>query len=194
MGLPQLTALTETRMPTHANAPLTPAGRRRLVALIESGLSQRAAAAALCVAPATAHRWWHRWRDADLGARRSGTCLRDRSSRPHRSPRRLRWEEEAPILRARTQTNLGPGRLAHICDRHRSTIWKVLHRHGLSRRRSAPAPVSRRYEWSHPGALVHLDVARLARFSHPGHRTRGRSQLAATRAPATPSAMSRSTT
>jgi transposase InsO family protein len=143
--------------------------------LIEAGLSQRAAAAALCVAPATAHRWWHRWRDADLSARRSGTCLCDRSSRPHRSPRKLTPEQEAPILAARARTNLGPGRLAHICRRARSTIWKVLHRQGLSRRRTGPAPASRRYEWTRPGALIHLDTAKLARFRVPGHRTRGRS-------------------
>ena len=52
---------------------------------------------------------------------------------PHRQPRRLSRAEEEPILRARRETNLGPGRLAGICRRARSTIWKVLHRHGLSR-------------------------------------------------------------
>ena len=36
-------------------------GRFELVRLIENGSSPRAAAAALSVAPATAHRWWHRW-------------------------------------------------------------------------------------------------------------------------------------
>ena len=38
------------------------AGRLELVTLIERGSTLRAAAAALNVAPATAHRWWHRWR------------------------------------------------------------------------------------------------------------------------------------
>ena len=40
------------------------AGRLELVLLIERGSTLRAAAAALNVAPATAHRWWHRWRRA----------------------------------------------------------------------------------------------------------------------------------
>ena len=31
-----------------------------------------------------------------------------------------------------------------------------------------------RYEWSRPGALIHIDTARLARFWRPGHRSRGR--------------------
>ena len=52
-------------MQLHANAALGLAGRRRLVGLIEQGHSVRAAAAALSVAPATAHRWWHRWADAE---------------------------------------------------------------------------------------------------------------------------------
>jgi transposase len=107
-------------MQLHANAALGLAGRRRLVGLVEQGQSLRAAAAALSVAPATAHRWWHRWADAPERERRSGACLCDRSSRPHHSPRRLSAEQEAPILRARAQTNLGPGRLAHICRRARS--------------------------------------------------------------------------
>ena len=99
-------------MKVHANAALGPAGRLALVQAIESGMTQKAAAAAFCVAPATAHRWWHRWRLADEEQRSSGRWLLDRSSRPHRQPRRLSAAEEAPILRARRQTNLGPGRLA----------------------------------------------------------------------------------
>jgi hypothetical protein len=39
--------------------------------------------------PATAHCWWHRWREAGKEARTSLRCLFDRSSRPHRSPRQL---------------------------------------------------------------------------------------------------------
>jgi transposase InsO family protein len=81
--------------------------------------------------------------------------------------------EEAPILRARRETNLGPGRLAGIVRRARSTIWKVLWRHGLSRRPRGLRQSFRRYEWSRPGALLHMDVKKLARFSVPGHRVTG---------------------
>jgi transposase InsO family protein len=144
-----------------------------LVQAIESGMTLRAAAAALNVAPATAHRWWHRWRAASEEERRSGGWLRDRPCTPHRQPRRLSAAEEESILRARRETNLGPGRLAGICRRSRSTIWKVLHRHGLSRQRRAARETYRRYEWSRPGALLHVDVARLARFERPGHAVTG---------------------
>jgi transposase InsO family protein len=156
-------------MNLHANAKLGLAGQRELVLAIEDGLSLKAAAAAFSVSPATAHRWWHRWLE---GGRVASTLL-DRSSRPRCQPRRLSAAEEEPILRARRETNLGPGRLAGIVGRARSTIWKVLWRHGLSRRPRGHRQSYRRYEWSRPGALLHMDVKKLARFSVPGHRVTG---------------------
>src|SRR5579859_6797988 len=141
----------------HANAKLGPSGRLALVCAIEDGLSLKAAAAAFSVSPATAHRWWHRW----LEGGRSREALSDRSSRPPCSPRQLAAAEEQPILDARRQTGYGPGRLAGVVRRARSTIWKVLRRHGLSRRPRLPLPPARRYEWSRPGALLHIDVKKL---------------------------------
>jgi hypothetical protein len=76
-----------------------------LVRAIEGGNSLRAAAAARSVAPATAHRWWHRWLQASAEERYSSSCLRGRSSRPTRSSRRLTEAQEAPILRTREETN-----------------------------------------------------------------------------------------
>jgi len=156
-------------MNLHANAKLGLAGRRQLVLAVDRGLSLKRAAACFGVSPATAHRWWHRW----LEGGRLDAALNDRSSRPKRQPRRLSLAEEEPILRARRETNLGPGRLAGIVRRARSTIWKVLWRHGLSRRPRGQRQGNRRYEWSRPGALLHMDVKRLARFSVPGHRVTG---------------------
>ncbi|MEK6251283.1 MAG: leucine zipper domain-containing protein [Actinomycetota bacterium] len=129
-------------MKVHANAALGPAGRLALARAIESGMTQKAAAAAFCVAPATAHRWWHRWLGATEAERASAAWIADRSSRPHRQPRRLGPAEEEPILRARRETNLGPGRLAGICRRARSTIWKVLWRNGLAPRKRRATDVS----------------------------------------------------
>lgn len=161
-------------MEFHANHALGLPQRLALVQAVEQGSSLRAAAAALSVAPPTAHRWWHRFHQASEQERRSLAWARDRSSRPRRSPRRLSSAEEAPILRARRETNLGPGRLAGIVRRARSTIWKVLRRHGLSRRPRGERQSFRRYEWSRPGALLHMDVKSLARFGAPGHRSEGR--------------------
>ena len=156
-------------MKLHANAKLGLAGRRELVLAVEAGMSLRQVARRFSVSPATAHRWWHRWLEGGRGL----SALLDRSSCPHRQPRRLSPAEEEPILRARRETNLGPGRLAGIVRRARSTIWKVLRRHGLSRRPRGQRQSYRRYEWSRPGALLHLDVKKLARFSVPGHRVTG---------------------
>ena len=79
-------------MSFHRNAKLGLGGRCALVGAIEGGLSIRAAAARFNVSPATAHRWWRRWREADRESRRTLACLFDRSSRPHRSPRELAAE------------------------------------------------------------------------------------------------------
>jgi transposase InsO family protein len=146
------------------------AGRLELVGLIEAGLTLRAAAAALNVAPATAHRWWHRWREASEEERCSRVCLSTRRPVPGSCPWALSSEEEHAIVDARTRTNWGPMRLTYLTGRHRSTIWKVLRRHGCSkRRRSESRQTSRRYEWAEAGALLHIDGFELAKFDVPGH-------------------------
>src|SRR3954467_11481260 len=94
-------------------------GRLELVRLIEEGSTLRAAAAALSVAPATAHRWWHRWREAGEQERASRACLRARSTRPGSCPWALGEEAERAILTAREKTNYGPMQLAFLTGRHR---------------------------------------------------------------------------
>jgi hypothetical protein len=70
--------------------------------------------------------------------------------------------------------NWGPMRLTYLTGRHRSTIWKVLARHGQSRRRrSATRQTSRRYEWTEAGALLHIDGFELPKFGVPGHWATG---------------------
>ena len=94
----------------HANAKLGLAGRLALVQSIERGCSIRAAAASFSVSPATAHRWWQRWRAASDLEHASLACLLDRSSRPARSPRRLAPELERAICDCRRKTGWGPRR------------------------------------------------------------------------------------
>ena len=150
------------------------AGRLQLVRSIERGSSLRSAAAESAVSPATAHRWWHRWRTASTAERTSLWCLRTRSSRPRSCPWALSAEAEQRILDARERTNYGPARLAGLVGFCRGTIWKVLWRHGRSRRRrSAPRQTFRRYEWAQPGALLHIDAKKLPKFDTPGHWATG---------------------
>jgi transposase InsO family protein len=160
-------------MRVHANAKLGPAGRLALVVLIREGASLRAAAAESSVSVATAHRWWHRWRDASLQARASGAWLEDRSSRPHRQPRRVADELAARICAVRTATGWGPRLVAGATGLPHQTVWKVLRRHGLSRRPRADRGAPNRYEWPCPGDLLHMDVCTYARFRRPGHRATG---------------------
>jgi transposase InsO family protein len=148
--------------------------KRELVALIEGGESLRAAAAALKVSPATAHRWWHRWESASPAERSSGDCLRARRPVPSSCPWALSEDAERAILQARATTNWGAMRLTWLTGRHRSTICKVLKRHGVSQRRRQPArQTSRRYEWTQAGALLHIDAFSIARFDSPGHWATG---------------------
>ena len=153
----------------HANAKLGLAGRLALVRAIEEGTSLKAAAAALSVSPATAHRWWHRW----LEGGRQASALLDRSSRPHRSPRLLAAALEERICDCRRKTGWGPRLVAGATGFAHSTVWKVLKRAGLSRRPQAMKEPANSYEWPCPGDLLHMDVSRYARFERPGHRVTG---------------------
>ena len=157
----------------HRNAKLGLAGRRELVLAIAGGCSIRAAATTFNVSNATAHRWWQRWRQASEAERRSLSCLLDRSSRPTRSPRRLAPELEQAICECRRSTGWGPRLVAGATGFAHSTVWKVLHRFGLSRPERGPREPANRYEWPCPGDLLHLDVSRYARFLRPGHRVTG---------------------
>jgi transposase InsO family protein len=158
----------------HRNAKLGLAGRRELVLQIAGGSSLREAAASFHVSVATAHRWWRRWSMASEPERESLACLLDRSSRPARSPRRLSPALERAILDCRLQTGWGPRLVAGATGFCHSTVWKVLHRAGLSRPARAPREPAHRYEWPCPGDLLHMDVSRYARFNAPGrHRLTG---------------------
>jgi transposase InsO family protein len=164
----------------HRNAKLGLAGRRELVLAIAGGSSIRRTAAVFNVSPATAHRWWVRWRQANDGERRSLACLLDRSSRPARSPRKLDPELERVICECRQTTGWGPRLVAGATGFAHSTVWKVLRRFGLSRPARLAREPANRYEWPCPGDLLHMDVSRYGRFQRPGHAvTRDRHRTAA---------------
>src|SRR5689334_15721733 len=99
-------------MKVHGNAALGPAGRLALVQAIESGMTQKAAAAAFCVSPATAHRWWHRRLQAGAEELSSRSWLLDRSSRPRHSPGLLEEGAQERICEWRRRTGWGPRLIA----------------------------------------------------------------------------------
>ena len=160
-------------MSLHRNAKLGLAGRYAPVCAIAGGVSLKAAAVAFDVSSATAHRWWHRWLEAAEEERRTLSCLFDRSSRPHCSPRQLAPELAEAICECRRRTGWGPRLVAGATGFAHSTVWKVLRRAGLSRRSKPAKEPANSYEWPCPGDLLHMDVSRYARFLRPGHRVTG---------------------
>ena len=158
----------------HRNAPLTPTGRLRMVALVEEdGLTFEAAAAASNVAKSTVHLWVTRWRAADEQDRRTLACLEDRCSRPLTSPGQVPAAEARAICELRERTGWSPRRLAPEVARPHSTVHQVLRRGGCSRRPAPERPAVVRYEWPCPGQLLHMDVKRFGKFDEPGHALTG---------------------
>ena len=149
----------------HANAPLTPTGRRILCERIEAGRPVAHVASEMGVSRTTAYRWWNRFRvEGEAG-------LVDRRSRPHYSPRRLPERTERRIIGLRINHRLGPAQIGGRLGLNPSTVWRVLVRYGISRLRDLDPPTGReirRYEKDQPGELLHVDVKKLGRIPDGG--------------------------
>ena len=111
-------------MKLHANARLTVHGRLLLVQRV-LGQGERVAQAASCagVSECTAYRWLHRYREE------GSEGLRDRSSRPHRSPGRTQPRKVERILRLRRR-GLVAWEIAPQVGVPRSTVSRLLLQHG----------------------------------------------------------------
>ena len=100
-------------------------------------------------------------------------ALTDRSSRPHRQPRRLAARLEAAIVTLRG-TRATAWQISTALRVPRSTVTRVLARAGLNRVALLEPPVPvHRYEWPHVGDLLHIDLKRLGRVVGIGHRIHG---------------------
>jgi transposase InsO family protein len=158
---------------SHRNAPLTATGRLRLArCVVEDGWPLRRAAERFQVSVPCAQRWAARYRtDGEAG-------MADRSSRPHRSPRRLPVKRERRIIGLRVTRRWGPARIAGHLHLPASTVYGVLRRFGLARLAHLDRPtgrVVRRYERDRPGELVHVDIKKLGNIPDGGgHKVHGR--------------------
>ena len=157
----------------HRNARLGLAGRRALVADVESGCSCREAARRRGVSPTTACKWWRRWSQASPEQQQTLVCLEDRCSRPGRCPRLLPRAEQERICAARRRSGWGPRLIAGETGHAHATVWRTLRRAGISRAPRQPRERPRLYEWPCPGDLLHVDSKRFARFLRPGHAVTG---------------------
>ena len=155
-------------MDIHKNARLTLRSREALVETVTRGLGFSRAAASFRVTPKTAAKWVRRYQSEGVAG------LRDRSSRPHRSPRatsssRVVWvlelrRQHRPAYHIARTTGLSPATVSRILRRARLSRWRDLH----------PSPPVVRYEHPFPGDLLHLDIKGLTRFQQVSWRGDGR--------------------
>ncbi|HKU44324.1 MAG TPA: IS481 family transposase [Polyangiales bacterium] len=118
----------------------------------------------------TTPRTVRRWRRRD--------DYRDRSSRPHRSPRRTPDALEATILGLRLELRWGPDRLGPYLGVHTSTVHRVLRRHGahrLSHLFPKPPRSFGRFPDAAPGELVAIDTKTIGSLARGGGRHPGKS-------------------
>src|SRR5690606_29008100 len=157
---------------SHANARLPVHGRRLIVERAGQGWKQAHIAAAMGVSRRCVKRWIDRHRDEGEAG------LADRSSRPHRSPRRTPAEVEAVVVAVREAERVGPDEIAVRTGVPPRTVSRILARHGvphLARLDPSTGELIRasqvtavRYERDRPGELVHMDVKQLGRIPDGG--------------------------
>ena len=149
-------------MNTHKNARLAYAGRVRLIERVLHDREEvRRVAVGIGMSRRTVYKWLARYRAEGY----AGLC--DRSSRPHRSPRRLPGRTAQRIKRLRRRRWTSP-RIAHHLGLPISTVVVTVRRLGLARLSCLePRPPVRRYQRERPGELLHIDAKKLARILPP---------------------------
>lgn len=160
----------------HPNAPLTPEGRRRMVScVLDRGWTVEATAERFQVDAKTVRKW----RDRFLAEGEAG--LRDRSSRPHRSPNRTPRQLRRWVIRLREKRRWGADRIGFEVGLAASTVQNILNQAGVGRLdrgdRATDTRSANRYQWDSPGDLIHVDIKKLGRIPDGGGwRTLGHDQ------------------
>lgn len=152
----------------HHGARLTVHSREQIVARVLSGQSAAEVAAAFAVSVRTVRKWLARFRAG------GGAALSNHASAPARVAGRLADRTVEVIVHLRRTLRMTGAAIAAKLGLARSTVARWLRRAGLGRlsRIDPPEPV-RRYQRARPGELIHLDIKKLGRFDHPGHRVTG---------------------
>lgn len=154
-------------MDIHSNARTCPASRALLVDRVKNGWRVADASRAAGISRTTAYKWLRRFRDEG----RAG--LADRSSRPVAMPNQTPEDRRRMVIELRRLRMSGKA-IAGKLKLSRSTVSRLLRRAKLSRLRDLEPPrPANRYQWDHPGDLIHVDIKKLGRFRAPGHRVLG---------------------
>jgi transposase len=145
-------------MKLHANARLSPNGRRLLIDRLElDGWDIREAAAAAGISVRTARKWLARWRtEGESG-------LLDRSSAPKTVANKTDPRTVELIAALRKLRFSGP-QIAELTGRPLSTVCAILKRIGMGRLGRLGLEPAVRYERSRPGELIHTDIKKLGRI------------------------------
>jgi transposase InsO family protein len=155
-------------MKLHRNAALSWSGRRRLAERVAvEGWTLVAAAEAAGVSVRCARKWVARYREQGEAG------LADRSSAPHVVANGTAQDRIETIVALR-RLRFTAAEIAEALGMALSTVSGILTRLGLGRLGRLGLDPARRYERSHPGELVHVDVKKLGRIEGgAGKRVRG---------------------
>lgn len=154
-------------MNIHKNAALTPKSRGEVARHIAEGHSKAEVAKTFGICARTASKWVKRFRDGCAEA------LADRSSRPRRLRRKTPADVTEHVIAPRRQRL--PGKeIALRTGLSAATVSRILRAEKLSRAKGlAPPPPPNRHEHAKPGAMIHIDIKKLGRYSGIGHRIMG---------------------
>ena len=151
-------------MDIHKNARTTPYSRGVIAQRIAAGEPVAVVARDYRVCDRTVRKWAQRGATGELA---------DRSCRPHRSPRAISAAVMVEIQRWRQLAWTG-AQIAEVVGVSRATVGRTLQQVGWGQLDALKArPLIQRYEWPCPGQLVHLDIKKLGRIGHVGHRITG---------------------
>jgi len=133
-----------------------------------AGISVAEIARMFGISRQTVYKWLRRFKDGGANS------LADRQPIARSFPTRTTFEIERSIERLRRTRRMLSREIAQVLNMARSTVIKCLKRVGLERLSKLELPLLvQRYEYANPGELVHIDIKKLARFRHTGHRIHG---------------------
>lgn len=149
-------------MNSHQHARTTPVSRMIMIERrLQRHQSFQKIATDMGVSAQTVGKWVRRYQQEGAPG------LQNRSSRPSRIPRQTPEATVAEILRLR-RVRCCTAAIVTTVGVSPATVSRVLRRHKLHRRAALEGAAVVRYERETPGALVHLDVKKVPRFTEPG--------------------------
>jgi transposase InsO family protein len=171
---------------SHGNARTLFHGRLLIVQRHQAGWPQAHIAKAMGISRKCVKTWLDRY------ATEGEAGLRDRSSRPHHTPRRTSAEVESRVVELRRRERRGPAWISAELGVPARTVSRILVRHAMPPLAAldpitgqvirASKATAVRYEREHPGELVHMDVKKIGRIPDGGGwRVHGRANRDATR-------------